>query len=307
MNLEDTVNIARSLAGHPDWIAEKFTRGMALVDLILLANNKDNQARLNGQLVNVPKGCLAWSVRGLAQRWKWDKGRVERYLRRLADEGTILRREDDLLQLRNYVEWNPTETPNETGPRQDQDTPVTGVGRRGEEEGGDTPLVASAPVGQSWRRETGSDSDPAAETGAPTRGQIMEFAATFPGEPATGTPGPIPAATACRFHDFYRSPGRTFPTRWQAMLTRWWAEDFAADKKTAPPAQIPADIIRLMDDVESDGELEPAHYDMTVAELTAECEKLDLKKTAHRELRDNLHRLIKRRKREAVEREEVAA
>ena len=77
------VKIYRKMCRHSLWVEERFSRGQAWLDLILLANHKDGFIRKRGIRVVVKRGEVAWSERELADRWKWSRGKVRRFLTEL--------------------------------------------------------------------------------------------------------------------------------------------------------------------------------------------------------------------------------
>lgn len=83
------VKIHRDLCNHSIWLAEKFTRGQAWVDLILLANAKEGFVIKRGIRIHLDKGQVGWAIITLAERWKWGEGKVKRFLKLLASEGMV--------------------------------------------------------------------------------------------------------------------------------------------------------------------------------------------------------------------------
>lgn len=75
--------IDRRLLEEELWTAEPFTRGQAWVDLIGRASYKDGELTKRGELII--------TERGLADRWKWPKPKVRRFLEWLEKEGMITR------------------------------------------------------------------------------------------------------------------------------------------------------------------------------------------------------------------------
>lgn len=60
---------------------EPFDRRSAFVDLILLANFKEKEMILHGgKKKTIKRGQFHTSIGNLAQRWKWSKNKVRRYL-----------------------------------------------------------------------------------------------------------------------------------------------------------------------------------------------------------------------------------
>ena len=73
----------RTLIEHELWNEEKFTRGQAWVDLLLLANHKPGAFRARGVSVKVDRGQVGKSEVSLAERWHWSRTKVRRFLSEL--------------------------------------------------------------------------------------------------------------------------------------------------------------------------------------------------------------------------------
>jgi hypothetical protein len=70
------VCLHRQLAEHPIWTRERFTRGQAWADLILMATHTDFLAFQGNRPVQVRRGQLLTSQVKLAARWKWNRKTV---------------------------------------------------------------------------------------------------------------------------------------------------------------------------------------------------------------------------------------
>jgi len=102
------VKIFRELCNHPIWVQEKFTRGQAWVDLILLAQHKEGYVRKRGIRIDLKPGQLAWSLKSLADKWRWSIGKVKRFLIELQTDGQIELQNTNVsttITLLNYDKW----------------------------------------------------------------------------------------------------------------------------------------------------------------------------------------------------------
>lgn len=90
------------------WIWEEdepFDRRSAWIDLLLLANHEDAKVFFDGDLITVQRGQRITSIRKLAERWKWSRTKVTKFLDILEKDGMITRRSDTkktLLTIENY-------------------------------------------------------------------------------------------------------------------------------------------------------------------------------------------------------------
>ena len=93
------IKIYRKIQDNPLWNEKPFSRGQAWVDLILLANHKDGYIRKRGVKVDIKKGQLGWSIKGIADRWGWSQGKVKRFLKELKNEEQIEEQNNSLTSL----------------------------------------------------------------------------------------------------------------------------------------------------------------------------------------------------------------
>jgi uncharacterized phage protein (TIGR02220 family) len=86
------IKLHRKIVDNPLWLSEPFTKAQAWVDLLLLANHKDGHIRKRGVLVTVERGQVGYSEEALAERWKWSRGKVRRYVVELARLSQVSRK-----------------------------------------------------------------------------------------------------------------------------------------------------------------------------------------------------------------------
>lgn len=107
----------RSMEDHWLWKTEKFSKGQAFVDLILMANYTTGKINIKGELITVHRGQLARSMVTLAKRWNWSKDKVKRFLVLLEREGVIRYQTSNLttvITLCNYEHYQGRIFPNNT-------------------------------------------------------------------------------------------------------------------------------------------------------------------------------------------------
>ncbi len=78
--------LSRELLQDKHWLAERFTKGQAWVDLIGLAMFKQGMISVRGTLINVNRGQVGYSQEQLGRRWKWSRSKVKRFLNYLENE-----------------------------------------------------------------------------------------------------------------------------------------------------------------------------------------------------------------------------
>jgi len=126
-------SLKRGWQEHPLFGKEPYSRRDAWCWLIENARFRDGRANVSGKVIPLRRGQLSFSVRFLAQKWRWDKGRVERFLKRLKTEAMIETHNEtgqNIITICNYDKYqlipNYAETQSETG-----NGTQTGQGRDG--------------------------------------------------------------------------------------------------------------------------------------------------------------------------------
>lgn len=97
------ISLHRKIQNNPLWTEEKFSKGQAWVDLLLLADYKTG---------SIPYGKLF-----LAKRWKWSRNKVTRYLSYLESE--------KMISLKRIPRWTRNDTQNDTQKRTHTITLIT--------------------------------------------------------------------------------------------------------------------------------------------------------------------------------------
>jgi hypothetical protein len=81
--------VARSIWDDGDFAPEPFTEREAWMWLVSAAAWKDIRARGNAGAVDLKRGEFSFATRFLAEKWKWSKSRVDRFIQRIENRGSI--------------------------------------------------------------------------------------------------------------------------------------------------------------------------------------------------------------------------
>lgn len=84
------IKLDRKILDNNIWNGEKFTKGQAWIDLLLLANHKDSKELYRGSLKQFKKGSVYRSKDWLAKRWKWTWRTTDRFLKMLERENMVI-------------------------------------------------------------------------------------------------------------------------------------------------------------------------------------------------------------------------
>ncbi len=109
--MEGWVSVYRKLASTDLWLKQKFTKGQAWVDLIILANHKDGIIEKRGQIVSVKRGQIGWSELALSIRWKWSRNKTTRFLFWLENENQIIQQRKRVTTLITVVNYEKYQNP----------------------------------------------------------------------------------------------------------------------------------------------------------------------------------------------------
>jgi len=96
----------RQIEDNPLYFAEPFTRCGAWIDLLLLANHKDNIFYNRSIKVEVKRGQIGWALENLAKRWKWSRGKAERFICELEKANQIVRQKNNITTLITIVKYD---------------------------------------------------------------------------------------------------------------------------------------------------------------------------------------------------------
>ena len=87
--MPNTFNVCRSIWTDPQFPNEPFTKREAWLWLVSEASWKDRVFRIGNHVVNLKRGQLAASIRGMAEIWRWEKTKVIRFLEVITQDKNI--------------------------------------------------------------------------------------------------------------------------------------------------------------------------------------------------------------------------
>lgn len=86
---EGWISIHRKIEHNWVWEDKPFSFGQAWIDLILIANHKDNKELKDGKLQTFKSGTVNRSILCLSERWGWDRKKTRKFLDLLESDGMI--------------------------------------------------------------------------------------------------------------------------------------------------------------------------------------------------------------------------
>lgn len=98
------IRLYRDIRSHWIWSDPDYLR--AWVDLLMMVNHEDKQILFNKKLITVKRGSRITSIRKLAERWGWSRGRVARFLDMLEQDHMIATRRTTQKTLINVINYS---------------------------------------------------------------------------------------------------------------------------------------------------------------------------------------------------------
>src|SRR5689334_5778402 len=100
------IKLHRSIFESEIYFCERFTKSAAWIDMILLANHSPKTLFLRGVEVVVNRGEMAFSIRTLSERWKWNERSVTRFLNWLEKIEMIQCKKTNVTTFISIVNYN---------------------------------------------------------------------------------------------------------------------------------------------------------------------------------------------------------
>ena len=265
-DLRGSITVTKRLRQHAIWDREPFSYGQAWIDLLLLANDAPRPVTINGEVIQLERGQLAWSQRKLELEWQRSGEWVARFLRFCQDETMITiaskKNRGTIISILNYEAYNTLE-------------PVTDS-------------VTDSVTEPEWNKERGigsrkGEGKPHQNEGfveAPSKAEVVEFAAQYPGDLARGIPAVIRDVWSLDWIRYKVSSG-TLEKKWREKMVLDWVRDWtnghpkARGQKNAgiqaggrTPAQARFELSRELEDLQErlnaayETNVEPRHADV---------------------------------------------
>ncbi len=103
--MDGWIKLYRKITENPLYFAEVFTRMQAWIDLLIIANHDESFIYVRGNKVIIKRGQVAKTQDTLADRWKWSRGKVIRFLDELQKDNQIVQQKSKLINLISVVNY----------------------------------------------------------------------------------------------------------------------------------------------------------------------------------------------------------
>lgn len=107
----------RAVQDHWLWEDRPFSKGQAWIDLLLLANHKDEKFPYKDGVIDGKRGCVYRSLSFLADRWDWSRDKVRRFLNQLESDSMVVANtstHNTTITIVNYGKYQDFRTTNNT-------------------------------------------------------------------------------------------------------------------------------------------------------------------------------------------------
>ena len=105
MSKKGYIRLHRQLQECWVWNGERYSRGQAWVDLILMANHKDVKMPIGENIEIIKRGQFVTSISKLADKWMWSFNTVKKFLNLLENDNMLTRKSDNsktVITIINY-------------------------------------------------------------------------------------------------------------------------------------------------------------------------------------------------------------
>lgn len=100
------IRLHRKIMDDPLYFAEPFTKMQAWIDLLLLANFADRVTFIRGNRVTIKRGQVAYSREWFSGRWRWSRGKTDRFLDMLERENMIGRQKSAVITCISILNYD---------------------------------------------------------------------------------------------------------------------------------------------------------------------------------------------------------
>ena len=102
------VSIHRKIQDHWLWEDKPFSKGVAWVDLLMLANHTEGKVVLGNSIIEVKAGTVVTSKKKLAERWGWSNTKVNNFLELLEKDDMVTTKsttKHTIVTIENYSDY----------------------------------------------------------------------------------------------------------------------------------------------------------------------------------------------------------
>lgn len=100
------IRLHRKIMDDPLYFAEPFSKMQAWIDLLLLANFADRVTFIRGNRVTIKRGQVAYSREWFSGRWRWSRGKIDRFLDMLERENMIGRQKSAVITCISILNYD---------------------------------------------------------------------------------------------------------------------------------------------------------------------------------------------------------
>lgn len=100
------IRLHRKIMDNPLYFAEPFSKMQAWIDLLLLANFADRVTFIRGNRVTIKRGQVAYSREWFSGRWRWSRGKIDRFFDMLERENMIGRQKSAVITCISILNYD---------------------------------------------------------------------------------------------------------------------------------------------------------------------------------------------------------
>jgi len=110
MSFGGFIKLHRNIVEDEFYFSERFTKMQALIDLQILATYKPRTLFIKGKEINLKPGELCYSIKSLADRWKWNERTVTKFLSVLEKRQRIQCKKNNVTTIITILNWETSQS-----------------------------------------------------------------------------------------------------------------------------------------------------------------------------------------------------
>lgn len=100
------VKVYRNITENSLWDDKPYSKGQAWIDLLMRVNHKASKVLVDDSWIEINPGETVWSIKDMAVRWGWSRGKVGRFVDGLQTEHMVNQKRTSKFTKITVVNWS---------------------------------------------------------------------------------------------------------------------------------------------------------------------------------------------------------
>jgi hypothetical protein len=99
------IKIYRNIATNSIWDDRPYSKGQAWIDILLRVNHQPKKVLVDEKWIEIMPGQTVWSIKDMAEKWGWSRGKVSRFVNGLQSEQMLHQKRTSKFTQITVVNW----------------------------------------------------------------------------------------------------------------------------------------------------------------------------------------------------------